>query len=181
MIMRIFCFLFVCLFAATVSATSPQIVDYTSQLKFGHQTNSARKIDVIVIHSTYCTEGDPYNIEHAIAVFRQYKVASHYIIDREGVIYRLVAEKDIAYHAGKSALPQDGRAMLNESSIGIELLNSPTDPPTGLQYQSLADLVKDIKTRYQINHIVGHSDIAPDRKTDPWLFDWAKFREMIEK
>ena len=179
MIMRIFCSLFVSLFAAAVFASSPQIVDYTSQINFGHQTELSRTIDVIVIHSTYCTEGDLYNVEHAIAVFRQYKVASHYMIDRKGLIYRLVSEKDVAYHAGKSVLPQNGRKMLNNCSIGIELLNSPSDPPTDLQYQSLADLVRDIKTRYPINYIVGHSDIAPDRKSDPWLFDWVKFNGMI--
>jgi len=155
MIMRIFCFFFVYLFASVVSASSPQIIDYTSKIKFGHQSELARNIDIIVIHSTYCTEGDPYNVEHAIAVFRQYKVASHYMIDRQGTIYRLVIEKDIAYQAGKSVLPQNGRKMLNNCSISIELLNSPTDPPTDLQYQSLAYLVKDIKSRYPIGYIVG--------------------------
>jgi N-acetyl-anhydromuramyl-L-alanine amidase AmpD len=179
MIMRIFCSLLVSFFAAAVFASSPEIVDYTSQIKFGHQVKLSRTVDVIVIHSTYCTEGDPYNVEHAIAVFRQYKVASHYMIDRQGTVYRLVEEKDIAYQAGRSVLPQNGRKMLNRTSIGIELLNSPTDPPTELQYKSLVDLVKDIKTRYPINYIVGHNNIAPDRKTDPWLFDWKKFNKMI--
>jgi len=101
------------------------------------------------------------------------------MIDRQGTIYRLVIEKDIAYQAGKSVLPQNGRKMLNNCSISIELLNSPTDPPTDLQYQSLAYLVKDIKSRYPIGYIVGHNEIAPDRKTDPWLFDWTKFNGMI--
>jgi N-acetyl-anhydromuramyl-L-alanine amidase AmpD len=179
MIMRIFCSLLVSLFATVVFASSPQIIDYTSKITFGYQSEQARNIDVIVIHSTYCIDGDPYNVEHALAVFRQYKVASHYLIDRHGTIYRLVAEKDIAYQAGKSILPQNGRKMLNSSSIGIELLNTPTEPPTDLQYESLANLVKDIKSRYPINYIVGHSDIAPDRKTDPWLFDWQKFNGMI--
>jgi N-acetyl-anhydromuramyl-L-alanine amidase AmpD len=102
------------------------------------------------------------------------------MIDREGVVYRLVNEKDIAYHAGKSILPQSGRKMLNGSSIGIELLNSPTDPPTREQYQALAGLIKDIKSRYDIKYVVGHSDIAPGRKTDPWLFDWNELNTLLK-
>ena len=177
--MRKFCLLTACFFTLTAVASPPLIIDYTSKVAFGHHVKQSRNVDVIVIHSTRCMDGDPYDVKRAIDVFQHYKVASHYMIDRKGVIYRLVAEKDIAYQAGRSVLPQNGRKMLNGSSIGIELLNSPTDPPTELQYKSLADLVTDIKTRYPIKYIVGHSDIAPGRKTDPWLFDWQKFNSMI--
>lgn len=177
--MRILLFCFSLLLSVSVFSNPPLIVDYTSKVNFGFSAKTSRNVDIIVVHSTHCLEGDPYNVQHAIDIFRHYKVASHYMIDRDGTIYRLVAEKDIAYQAGKSILPQTGRKMLNGSSIGIEILNSPTDPPTELQYKALSNLVNDIKTRFPIKYIVGHSDIAPERKTDPWLFDWAKFNQLI--
>jgi N-acetyl-anhydromuramyl-L-alanine amidase AmpD len=179
--MRNICLLVLLLLSLTGYANPPQIIDITSRVKFGHHIKENRDVDVIVVHSTHCLEGDPYNVMANVKVFQHYKVASHYMIDRKGQIYRLVAEKNIAYQAGKSVLPQNGRKMLNGSSIGIELLNSPTDPPTELQYTALTQLVRDIKTRYPIQYIVGHSDIASDRKTDPWLFDWKKFNVMLGK
>jgi N-acetyl-anhydromuramyl-L-alanine amidase AmpD len=179
--MRTLCLSACLLFASLAWCNPPQIIDITSKVNFGHHVKEKRNVDIIVIHSTHCLEGDPYDVMANVQVFQHYKVASHYMIDRKGQIYRLVAEKDIAYQAGKSVLPQNGRQMLNGSSIGIELLNSPTDPPTELQYTALTQLVKDIKTRYPIQYIVGHSDIASDRKTDPWLFDWKKFNVMLGK
>lgn len=178
--MRKFCLLTACFFTLIATANPPLIIDYTSRIRLGYHAKLSRNVDIIVIHSTRCLDGDPYDVKCAIDVFQHYKVASHYMIDRQGTIYRLVAEKDIAYQAGKSVLPQNGRKMLNGSSIGIELLNSPADPPTELQYKALSELVKDIKTRYPIKYIVGHSDIAPKRKTDPWLFDWQKFNSLIK-
>lgn len=178
--MRAFSFFAAFVFAFTALANPPLVIDYTSRVHLGYHAKPSRNVDIIVIHSTRCLDGDPYDVKCAIDVFQHYKVASHYMIDRQGNIYRLVAEKDIAYQAGRSVLPQNGRKMLNGSSIGIELLNSPTDPPTDLQYKALAELVKDIKTRYPIKYIVGHSDIAPKRKTDPWLFDWQKFNSLIK-
>lgn len=179
-IMRTISLLAGMLFSLAVWANPPQIVDYTSRITFGHRDKPSRNVSVIVIHSTHCLDGDQFDVNRMLAVFRHYKVASHYIIDREGMIYRLVQEKDVAFHAGKSVLPQTGNKVLNSTSIGIELLNSPTVPPTEEQYKSLSALVKDIKTRYPIKYIVGHSDIAPKRKTDPWLFDWSKFNRMIQ-
>jgi len=167
--------------AAATYANPPQIIDITSKVNFGHHMKEKRKVDIIVIHSTRCLEGDPYDVMAAVNVFRSYNVASHYMIGRNGMIYRLVAEKDVAFHAGKSVLPQTGRKFLNGSSIGIELLNSPTDAPTKEQYTALVQLVNDIKTRYAIQYIVGHSDIASDRKTDPWLFDWKQFNFLLNK
>lgn len=178
--MKVTCLYFCLFLSLSAYANPPRIVDYSNQINFGFFQKKSRSIDIIVVHSTRCLDGDPYNVLNAIDVFRHYNVASHYMIDRNGIVYRLVAEKDIAYQAGKSVLPQNGRRMLNGSSIGIELLNSPTDPPTDSQYQALADLTKDIKTRYPIKYIVGHSDIAPKRKTDPWLFDWQKFNRLIQ-
>ena len=70
----------------------------------------------------------------------------------------------------------------NDYSIGIELEGSDDLPFEAIQYQSLIDVVITLQDTYpQIKqHIAGHSDIAPGRKTDPGMyFEWAKFREML--
>ena len=72
----------------------------------------------------------------------------------------------------------DGRISVNGFSLGIELVNLKTNTPTEEQYQSLADLVKFLKGKYEIKHILGHDQIAPERKTDPWNFDWEKFNNI---
>ncbi len=70
----------------------------------------------------------------------------------------------------------DGRKNVNDFSIGIELDGTMTSGFTDAQYTSLRALIADIKTRNKISSIVGHSDIAPGRKTDPWQFDWEKLK-----
>jgi N-acetyl-anhydromuramyl-L-alanine amidase AmpD len=92
----------------------------------------------------------------------------------------LVNEKNIAYQAGHSQLP-DGRTGVNSCSIGIELITTKDslDSPTQMQIKSLATLVKDIKSRYKIKYVLRHSDIAPERKTDPWNMNWEDFLKRI--
>ncbi len=150
-------------------------------LAWGHHTPlSPRLIDTIIIHSSYDALGEnPYNIDGIIQEYKLYGVLPHYLIARDGTIYRLALDKDIAYHAGVSKMP-DGRTNVNNFSIGIELVNSKSDTPTKEQYNSLGSLVKFLKTKYKINYILGHNQIAPDRKTDPWNFDWAKFYEALK-
>lgn len=116
---------------------------------------------------------NPYNLDGLIAEYKQYKVAPHYLIDRKGNIYRLVADKNIAWHAGVSQTP-DGRKNVNNFSIGIELMNTKTDNYTKRQYQAVQKLIDYLKKKYKIKYILGHNDIAPGRKTDPWNFDWSK-------
>lgn len=151
------------------------------KVDFGFSKDSKRNIDVIVVHSTFnASGGDLYDPDLVIKQFSQYRVSSHYLIGRDGAIYQLVNEGDIAYHAGKSSLP-NGRTGLNTSSIGIELINSKDDTPSDLQISSLVTLVNNIKSRYKINYIVRHSDIAPGRKTDPWNMDWEGFLNLLKK
>lgn len=138
-----------------------------------------RNIDTLVVHTAYSLDGDPYDPQNVIAVFCKYNVSPHYLIARDGTVFRMVDENDVAHHAGKSAM-KDGRVGVNAFSIGVELINSTTDYPTKTQYESLIELVKDIKTRHKIEYIVGHSDIAPDRKTDPWNFDFSVLKMGIE-
>lgn len=146
-------------------------------VSFGYEKyGGTRKIDTIIVHSTYCVgSSDPFDLDCALSQFKDYGVSSHYIIDRDGDIYQLVKENNIAYHAGTSQVP-DGRKNVNDFSIGIEVVNSENSKPTSEQYQSLKNLIKNIKQKYSIKYVLGHKDIAPGRKTDPWNFDWGKIK-----
>ncbi len=149
-------------------------------VSFGWRKSSTRQINTVIIHSAFNnTGGDIYDIDLVIKQFGVYKVSPHYIIGREGNIYRMVNEENVAFHAGKSILP-NGASNVNECSIGIELVTSFTESPTNEQMQSLVNLVTDIGNRYKIKYILRHSDIAPERKTDPWNFDWAVFLEILK-
>ncbi len=135
---------------------------------------SPRKIDTIVLHSSYNSlGGDQYSVEKIVAIYEDYGVSAHYIIDRKGKIYRLVEDKNISYHAGASKMP-DGRSGVNDFSIGIELVNTEDDKYTSAQYDAVNNLIDYLDDAHGIEHVVGHSDIAPSRKTDPWNFDWKK-------
>lgn len=141
---------------------------------------SPRSIDTIIIHSAYDALGnDPYSVDGLIDEFKIYDVAAHYLIDRNGIIYRLVEEKNIAYHAGGGKMP-NGRTDINNFSIGVELIYTKSEKPNKVQYTSLFRLIKSLKSKYEIRHILGHNQIAPERKTDPWNFDWQKFNEGIK-
>jgi len=107
----------------------------------------------------------------------QAKVSAHYLIDEDGQIYRLVAEEHRAWHAGVSCWASE--RDVNSRSIGIELVNPGHEfgyrkfPQP--QMQALMELCREILTRHPIppQRVLGHSDVAPGRKTDPGeLFDW---------
>ena len=110
------------------------------------------------------------------------KVSSHYLVEEDGRVFRLVAEERRAWHAGVSFWR--GRRNVNGDSIGIEIVNPGHEfgyrafPEA--QVESVIALVADIRTRWDIEDrdIVGHSDIAPDRKDDPGeLFPWKRLSE----
>ncbi|MEA2007070.1 MAG: N-acetylmuramoyl-L-alanine amidase [Patescibacteria group bacterium] len=155
-----------------------KIADFIKQklVTWGYQDSSSRKIDTIIIHSSYDALGDePYDLEGLLDEYKQYEVAAHYLIDRKGNVYQLVKDKDIAYHAGISSVP-DGRMNVNFFSIGIELMNTKEDEYTAKQYKSIKKLVDYLKNKYTIKYVLGHDDIATGRKTDPWNFDWDKIK-----
>lgn len=156
-------------------------IDYTKKLKRGSmKIDTIRHIDIIVIHSSHALGTDTFNVDGVIDLYNRYSVGAHYLIARNGDIYKLADENDIAFHAGESTLPADpSRHSLNKTSIGIEIINSNSAPPTEAQYESLAMLTEDIQSRRPIKYIYGHSDIAPSRKTDPWAFDWNRFFDLI--
>jgi len=141
-----------------------------------------RTIDTIIIHSVYnALGGDVHDIEMVIQEYKYYGVAAHYLITRDGIIYRLAPDEAIAYHAGASQMP-DGRENVNDFSIGIEIINTKDESPTEYQYQALSQLVRYLQDKYNIvsENVLGHKDVAPNRKTDPWNFDWEKFNQLIK-
>jgi N-acetyl-anhydromuramoyl-L-alanine amidase len=114
----------------------------------------------------------------AVAVQR---VSAHLCIARDGTITQYVKFTDRAWHAGQSNY--NGREACNDFSIGVELEGTDTVGYDPLQYQALADIVAALCAAYPTlspQRIVGHSDIAPGRKTDPGpAFDWAHARRLI--
>lgn len=106
------------------------------------------------------------------------RVSAHFLIRRGGGLIQFVPCARRAWHAGVSAWR--GRSACNDFSIGIELEGTGEVPYTAAQYRRLAALTRALLARYPIADIVGHSDIAPGRKTDPGpSFDWPRFRSML--
>ena len=100
------------------------------------------------------------------------KVSSHFLIRRHGELLQFVSCLDRAWHAGISNWK--GRERCNDFSVGIELEGSDFDAFESAQYHTLKLLIASLKQCYPIQAIVGHSDIAPERKTDPGpYFDWG--------
>jgi N-acetyl-anhydromuramoyl-L-alanine amidase len=109
------------------------------------------------------------------------KVSAHLLVRRNGQVIQYVPFQRRAWHAGRSFF--DGRTACNDFSIGIELEGSDEMAYTDAQYRALTVFSQDIMNQYlaiTLDRIVGHSDIAPERKTDPGpSFDWAKFRQTL--
>jgi AmpD protein len=106
------------------------------------------------------------------------KVSSHFYIPRGGELIQFVPCDLRAWHAGVSMW--GGRNRCNDFSIGVEMEGSDFVPFRDIQYGTLAQLTRHLRARYAIQDIVGHSDIAPVRKSDPGpFFDWPRYRSMI--
>ncbi|REL28990.1 1,6-anhydro-N-acetylmuramyl-L-alanine amidase AmpD [Thalassotalea euphylliae] len=112
----------------------------------------------------------------------QLQVSAHCLIRRDGQVIQYVSFDDKAWHAGVSEF--EGRERCNDFSIGIELEGTDTTPYTEEQYQQLVSLVRKLQESYPLirhNKIVGHCDIAPNRKTDPGVaFDWQHFHALLD-
>jgi N-acetylmuramoyl-L-alanine amidase len=132
-------------------------------------------IDMLVLHYTGMKTG-----EEAIARLcdPEAKVSSHYVVEEDGRVFRLVAEDRRAWHAGVSCWR--GARDINARAIGIEIVNPGHEfgyrdfPPA--QMAAVAELARAIIARHTIpaRNVVGHSDVAPARKEDPGeRFDWG--------
>lgn len=122
---------------------------------------------------------DP-NLDPYFAKIYQLQVSSHIFIRRDGEIIQFVPFDKRAWHAGISHF--EGRENCNDFSIGIEMEGCDSDNFTEVQYQQLVNVTLLLKQNYFIKDIVGHSDIAPERKTDPGPnFDWLYYRHLLAK
>ncbi len=152
-------------------------------------------LDLIVIHSMalppgefggpwidqlFCNCLDP-NEHHYFEAIHGLKVSAHFLIRRDGHLVQYVPIDQRAWHAGKSNYL--GRKACNDFSVGIELEGDEVTAYTDGQYAVLAELVNKLQTAYPTlaeAPIVGHSDIAPGRKTDPGdVFDWRRLEELL--
>mgnify|MGYP000873825331 CR=1 FL=1 len=117
---------------------------------------------------------DPYFGEIA-----HLRVSAHLLIARDGALTQFVSFDRRAWHAGASQW--QGRDNCNDFSIGIELEGTDTLPFTDAQYAALRGVIAELRERYPAlrrERIVGHSDVAPGRKTDPGpCFDWARLHD----
>lgn len=139
-------------------------------------------IDTLIIHSMHNPASkDRFSALSCKTCLDKHGVSAHYIIDIEGTVWRIVPEDKKAWHAGVSRMPDldDGREGVNAFSIGIELIGTEDTEFAEAQYQALALLTKDILSRHPIQHIYGHCDIAPGRKSDPWGLDWPRYRQDV--
>ena len=108
-------------------------------------------------------------------------VSAHFLIERDGAVFQFVSCRDRAWHAGVSRF--EGRENCNDFSLGIELEGTDDLAYSDAQYAALATLTGELRRAYPAirpERIVGHSDIAPGRKTDPGgAFDWPRLRAAL--
>lgn len=158
---------------------------------FCNERPKGTPIDLLVIHNISLPPkqfGTPYIdqlFQGCLAVedhpfFQEIKnaqVSSHFLIDRQGQLTQYVSVFKRAWHAGQSYYR--GRYNCNDFSVGIELEGADDIPFTQIQYSRLVKLAKLLINdlpHLSPDRIAGHSDIAPDRKTDPGpCFDWQYF------
>ncbi len=173
---------------ASIVNPEPFVVDSETY----QATGKSQRIKFIVLHYTVSDN------ERSIKLLTTTGVSSHYLIlnNNDDKIYNLVPESERAWHAGSGGF--GGRTILNDTSIGIEIVNKGIQPQylralkdseldyhpykhfvefDELQVKKVAQLVQDIAKRYEISpkNIIGHSDLAPARKIDPGAkFPWQR-------
>ena len=149
-----------------------EIIKFPSP-NFGRR-KSGKSIEFIVLH--YTAIGKEASLDRLCNPIHE--VSCHYLIDQKGVCYQLVDDSKRAWHAGKSFWR--GLRDINSRSLGIELVNSGDEAYPKTQMESLMVLLQDLLAIHKIRpqNVLGHSDIAPSRKTDPgkW-FDWRLLSE----
>ncbi|MEO1026031.1 MAG: N-acetylmuramoyl-L-alanine amidase [Pseudomonadota bacterium] len=148
-----------------------EIIDRPSP-NFGDRRGA---VELVVLHYTAM-----YSAEAALERLcdSEAEVSAHYLIAKDGALYRLVDEKYRAWHAGAGRWA--GRDDVNSRSIGIELDNDGAGPFAEELMTTLEALLADLLERHDLHAkaVIGHSDLAPERKRDPGPhFDWARLAE----
>jgi N-acetyl-anhydromuramyl-L-alanine amidase AmpD len=184
-------------------SSAPEITDMILPADdFRPRTTEITRIMVHFSSNALNNPRNPYDINDIYSIFKGNGVSVHYVIGRDGHIYRMVPEDMVAFHAGKGDLPgfPQYKDHMNDYSIGIELLAIGTrkemlhmipalrydliNPSligyTNEQYKALNELLDYILERNPSikknrEFIIGHNEYAPGRKTDPGsLFDWTR-------
>jgi N-acetyl-anhydromuramoyl-L-alanine amidase len=152
--------------------------------------------DLIVVHGISLPPGEfggpwverlftntlPLDVHPYFAEIGALRVSSHLLIARDGGVTQFVPFTQRAWHAGQSSY--EGRAACNDFSIGIELEGADEVSYEAAQYDALAESVAALCKAYprlSARRLVGHSDIAPGRKTDPGPgFDWPRAHRCVD-
>ena len=153
--------------------------------------------DVLVVHGISLPPGEfggpwidrlftgtlPHDAHPYFRAIASWRVSAHALIRRDGEIVQYVPFGARAWHAGQSEY--DGRPGCNDFSVGIELEGTDETPYMEAQYEALAQLAAALFDAYPSlgpEHIVGHSDIAPERRTDPGpAFNWRRLRMLVQE
>jgi N-acetyl-anhydromuramoyl-L-alanine amidase len=167
-------------------------VDFRPSPFFNSRPKEA-KIDLIVIHGISLPPrqfgGDAINqlflgiLDTNLPEFidlQGVEVSAHLLIRRDGEIIQYVPFNERAWHAGKSQF--QGKSNCNDFSVGVELEGCDDIPYTKAQYRHLAGILQLFQRLWgiSVDRIVGHVDIAPDRKTDPGnAFEWDLLRALL--
>ena len=127
------------------------------------------------------TGGLPADVHPYFATISSARVSAHLLIRRDGEVVQYVPFGERAWHAGASS--HRGRAACNDFSVGIELEGTDVAPYEAAQYLALADVIRALRAGYETLRaapVVGHSDVAPGRKTDPGeSFDWKRLEAAL--
>lgn len=153
------------------------------------------ELELIVVHGISLPPGEfgtgwidrffsnelPADAHPFFATIHTSTVSAHVLIARDGTLTQYVSFNRRAWHAGKSEYC--GRSACNDFSVGIELEGTDELPYESAQYRALATLIAALRRAYPTlrdAEVVGHSDIAPGRKTDPGpAFDWSRFEREL--
>ena len=161
------------------------LIEKADYFKSPNQSDRSENIDLIVIHCISLPDGSfendnpkklflnqlDFDKHDSFKSLKGLKVSAHILIERDGSLIQFVPFNKCAWHAGESTYA--GRDSCNEFSIGIELKGSIKEEFTSKQYSVLNDLLYTLKEEYGEMNIVGHSEIAPNRKNDPGpFFNW---------
>lgn len=159
------------------------------------ERSDAQEIELLVVHGislppaefggTYISDLFTNQLDPAAHPYfkdiAKLRVSSHILIRRDGEVVQFVPFHRRAWHAGISR--HNGRDECNDFSIGIELEGTDDIAYTDAQYAELSQLIRCLLKNYpnlHLDNIVGHSDIAPGRKTDPGAsFDWPRLRHLL--
>ncbi len=151
---------------------------------FSPQDFEPPALDHIFSHSRYVEDFFQNKLDSTLhpyfEIIKDMKVSAHLLIARSGEVIQFVSFDERAWHAGRSCYL--GVQECNDYSIGIELEGADDLPFTEAQYAALAEIIPAIQQAYPEtqNHLAGHSDIAPGRKTDPGVhLDWMRIRSSL--